>query len=81
MKPKQELRDKPQRIYRIPFKCGREYFGEISRRVDVRINMNVREQDNFWQIQFAAHVLEEGHQCKWNQTVILQFEPNTLCRK
>jgi hypothetical protein len=41
---KQELRDKPQcmyiyvYIYRIPCKCGREYIGEISRRLGVRIN-------------------------------------------
>jgi hypothetical protein len=38
MKPKQELRDKPRYINRIPFKCGREYIGEINRRLDVGIN-------------------------------------------
>ena len=39
MKPKQELRDKPHCIYRIPRKWGREYIGEISGRLEVRVNI------------------------------------------
>ena len=38
MKSKQELREKPQCIYRMPCKCGREYIDEKSKRIDVRIN-------------------------------------------
>jgi hypothetical protein len=37
MKPKGELRDKPLSISRIPCKYGREYIGETSRPLGVRI--------------------------------------------
>jgi hypothetical protein len=37
MKPKMELRDKPQCIFRIPHRCGRECIGATGRPLGVRI--------------------------------------------
>jgi hypothetical protein len=63
MKPN-ELRDKPQCIYRTPCKCGREYTGERSRTLGVRIKehiCNVR-QWYFDRSKLLAHDFEEGDQ-------------------
>ena len=83
MKSKQELREKPQCIYRMPCKCCGEYIDEISRRLDVRINKPKYKASKgiFDRYKFAVRVFEEGHQCKWNQAVILQFEPIPNYRK
>jgi hypothetical protein len=59
-----ELREKPRCIYRIPCKCGREYIGETSRTLGVRIKehiCNVR-QWYFDRSKLAAHDFEEGGQ-------------------
>jgi hypothetical protein len=59
-----ELRDKPQCIYRIQCKCGREYRGETSRTLGVRMKehiCNIR-QWYFDRVKLAAHDFEEGHQ-------------------
>jgi len=82
MKPN-ELRDKPQCIYRMPCKWGGEYIDEISRRLDVRIKKTKYNTSNgiFDRYKSVARVFEEGHLCKWKQAVILQFEPIPNYRK
>lgn len=82
MKPN-ELRDKPQCIYRIPCKCCREYIGETSTTLGVRINKhicNIRKW-YFDRSKLAAHDFEEGGQIDKNQRDILQSESNTIYRK
>jgi len=83
MKPN-ELRDKPQCMYRIPCKCGREYnIGETSRTLGVGIKehiCNIR-QCYLDRSKLAAHDFEEGNQIDYNQSGILQSESNTVYRK
>jgi hypothetical protein len=63
MKPN-ELRDKPQCIFRIPCKCGREYIGETSRTLGVRIKEHISNirQWYFDRSKLAACDFQEGGQ-------------------
>jgi hypothetical protein len=82
LKPKKDLLDKLQCVYRIPCECGRQYAGETSRPLGTglkehkyNLRLGVVEKS-----KLAAHAVEEDHRNDWDKTDI-RIKQNNSCRK
>jgi predicted GIY-YIG superfamily endonuclease len=70
-------------VYNIPCDCGRCYIGATSRPLKVRIkehkyNLTEGLLENS---KLAQHAYEEDHNISWQESTVLQIEPNTTYRK
>ena len=82
-KPENEDQKTKNCVYSVPCQCGREYIGETSRPLRVRLqehksNINNGETDRS---KIAEHVWEHYHQIDWDEAKILAKEENTTRRK
>jgi len=76
MKSKKDPRGKPQCIYRIPYKYGRECAGDRNRPLGV--NIKEHRQGYFNRSKLAAHVFEQDHQIYGNQEIFYSLNPIIL---
>ena len=78
MKSKKDSRDKPQNIYRIPYKYGRECTGEKNRPLGIRIKEY--RQVYFNRLKLAAHVFEQGRKIDGHQQIFYSLNPIILIK-
>lgn len=78
LKPENEQQNTKNIIYKIPCSCGRNYVGQTSRPVTVRINEHVKKVKNKdkYGSRICEHVLETNHTVKWDSSKILYKEPD-----
>jgi hypothetical protein len=78
-----EMPSRRNSVYNIACDCGRDYIGETSGRLEVRIKGRKynKTQGLLENSNLAQHAYEEGHKICWNEAKVLQIEPNTTYRK
>jgi predicted GIY-YIG superfamily endonuclease len=82
-RPERDPQQTAQCIYSIPCECGRNYIGETSRLLAVRLREHRQnlQQGLLEKSKLAQHAYEEDHRVGWDDARILDIENNSRYRK